>query len=86
MVFGQIFLVLAGVMFPSIAYNARTRVGEASDVDIIEFLEGIYTKLGQCCHLEDSDSFLKEHLATPQIVKSCKSVSVRNTSIFIYPF
>ena len=73
-------------MSPSIAYDTRTGVGEARDDDIIEFLNGIYTRLRRWCHLEESDYFLKERLAILRIVKSCKSVPVGNALIFAYPF
>lgn len=45
-VFGQVFTVLADVISPSIAYHARARMGEVRDNDIIEFWDGIYTRLG----------------------------------------
>ena len=69
-----------------IAYDTRTGVDEARDDNIIEFLDGIYTRLGQWCHLEDSNYFLKERLATLRIVKSCESVAMRNAPIFVYLF
>ena len=77
---------MAGVICPSIAYDARAGVGEAKNDDIIEFLDGIYTRLGQWRHLEDSDYFPKECLAKSRIVKSCKSVLVGNAPIFAYLF
>ena len=70
----------------SIAYDARAGVGEVRDNDIIEFLNGIYTRLGQWRHLEDNDYFPKKRLAISRIVKSCKSVPVENAPIFAYPF
>ena len=73
-------------MSPFIAYDARAGVGEVRDNNIIEFLDGIYTRLGQWHHLEDSDYFPKERLATSRIVKSCESVPVGNAPIFAYPF
>ena len=69
-----------------IAYDTRAGVGEARDNDIIEFSDGIYTRLGQWRHLEDSDYFPKERLAILRIVKSCELVPVGNTLIFAYPF
>ena len=80
------FPVLAGIMFLSIAYDARARVGEARDDDIIEFSDKIYMRLGQWRHFEDSDYFSKEYLATLWIVKSCKSVTMGNVLIFAYLF
>ena len=73
-------------MSPSIAYDARAGVGEARHDDIIEFSDGIYTRLGQWRHLEDSDYFPKECLAILRIVKSCKSVPMGNAPISAYPF
>ena len=73
-------------MSPFIAYDTRAGVGEARNNDIIEFSDGIYTRLGQWRHLEDSDYFPKERLAILRIVKFCKSVPVRNAPIFAYPF
>ena len=73
-------------MSPFIAYDANAGVGEARDNDIIEFSDGIYTRLGRWRHLEDSDYFPKERLATSRIVKSCESVPVGNAPIFAYPF
>ena len=73
-------------MSPFIAYDARAGVGEARHNNIIEFSDGIYTRLRQWRHLEDSDYFLKERLATSRIVKSCKSVPMGNAPIFAYPF
>lgn len=73
-------------MSPSIAYHARAGVGEVKDDNIIKFLDGIYTRLGQWRHFEDSDDFPKERLATSRIVKSCKSVPMGNAPIFAYPF
>ena len=86
MVFGQVFLVLAGVMSSSIAYDARAGLDETRDDDIIEFSDRIYTRLGQWRHLEDSNYFPKECPTTLRIVKSCKSVLMGNTPIFAYPF
>ena len=73
-------------MSPSIAYDARVGVGETKDDDIIEFSDGIYTRLGRWHHLEDSDYFSKQRLAILWIVKSCESVPVGNAPIFAYPF
>ena len=73
-------------MSPSIAYDAREGVGETRDNDIIEFLDGIYTRLRQWRHLEDNDYFPKKRLATLRIVKSYESVPVGNTPIFANPF
>ena len=70
----------------SITYDAIAGIGEARDDDIIEFSDGIYTRLGRGRHLEDSDYFPKECFATSRIVKSCKSVPVVNAPIFAYPF
>lgn len=70
----------------SIAYYARAEVGEARDNNIIKFSDGIYMRLGQWRHLEDSDDFSKERLAILRIVKSCKSVLIGNTLIFVYLF
>ena len=56
------------------------------DDDIIEFLDGIYMRLRRWCHLEDSDYFSKERLATLQIVKSCKSIPMENAPVFAYLF
>lgn len=73
-------------MSPSIAYHTRAVVGEVRDDNIIEFLDGIYTRLERWRHFENSDDFPKERLATLRIVKSCKSVPMRNAPIFAYPF
>ena len=73
-------------MSPFIAYDARAGVGEVRDNNIIEFSDGIYTRLGQWRHLEDSDYFPKERLVTSRIVKSCKSIFMENAPIFAYPF
>ena len=70
----------------SIAYDARARVGEARDDNIIEFSDGIYMRLGRWRHLEDSDYFSKKRLATLRIMKSCKSVPMGNAPIFAYLF
>ena len=70
----------------SIAYDARAGVGEARDNSIIEFSNGIYTRLGLWRHLEDSNYFPKERFATLRIVKSCKSDPMKNAPIFAYPF
>ena len=77
---------MAGVIFPSITYDARAEVDELRDNNIIEFSDRIYTRLGQLRHLEIGDYFLKEHLAILRKVKSCKSVPMGNAPIFAYPF
>ena len=77
---------MAGILSPSIAYDARAEVDVMKDDNIIEFSDGSYTRLGQWRYLKDSDDFPKKRLATLQIVKSCKSVSMGNTPIFTYPF
>lgn len=61
-VFGQVFSILAGVLFPSIAYHARARVGETKNDNIIGFLDGIYKKLGQWHYFKDSNDFPKKRL------------------------
>ena len=70
----------------SIAYEARAGVDEARNNDIIEFSDGIYIRLGQWHHFEDSDYFSKERPAILQIVKFCKSAPMGNDSIFACPF
>ena len=69
----------------SIAYQARAGVDEAKNDNIIEFLDGIYVKLGRWRNLEDSDNFPKNHLATSQILKCCKLVPMGNATIFTDP-
>ena len=70
----------------SIAYDARAGVGEVRDDDIIEFLDGIFMRLGPWRHLKDNDYFSKERLAISRIVKFYKSVPMGNAPIFTYPF
>ena len=72
-------------MSPSIAYHAKTRVGETKDDNIIQFLDRIYTRLRQWRHFEDSDDFPKKRLAILRILKSCELVSMGNAPIFAYP-
>lgn len=70
-VFRQVFPVLAGVMFPFIAYVISAGVGEIKENNIIRFLDGIYMRLGQWRYLEYNDIFSKERFTILRIVKSC---------------
>ena len=73
-------------MSPSIAYDARVGVGEVRDDNIIMFSDRIYTRLGQCCYLEDSDDFPKKHLTILRIVKSFELILMDNAPVFAYLF